>query len=195
MKKWWHYAVLVVMMVLSACSSLENRTKAGGEGAASISSQLHREGRFSVLVYDKSEERNTDSVQGGFDWQSTGQHVVLDLSNPLGQVLARIEVRSGFSRLTRANGEVFEAEHPDMLIQEVIGRVFPVSGLQYWIHGKPMPDLTLEAAEYDGQHRLTKFTQAGWTVTAQNYDAEGPKRFQLVNQQAVERITIRIVME
>lgn len=118
----------------------------------------------------------------------------MDLSSPLGQVLARVNVQAGFSKLTRSNGEVLEASSPDALVQEVIGREFPVSGLQYWIRGQAMPDVALESPEYDAQQRLVKFTQAGWVVTAQDYDGMGPKRFHLLNNQTMERITIRIIM-
>lgn len=195
MKRWWRSIALVSVAVLSACSSLDTQRASDNADAVEISKQLHRVGRFAVLVYDKTEERNKDSVQGNFDWSSVGKQITLDLSSPLGQVLARVEVHPGLSRLTRANGEVFEASNPDVLIQEVIGRTFPVSGLRYWIYGRPIPGLSLESAEYDEQQRLTKFSQAGWNVVAQNYDQQGPRRFQLTNNQATERINIRIVME
>lgn len=193
MKKYLRYVVLLLTVVISACSSLDTR-QTGGDVSAS-STQLHRVGRFAVLVFDKTQDRNTDSIQGNFDWMSSRQQVVLDLSSPLGQILARVEVYPGMSRLTRANGEVFEAETADVLIQDVIGREFPVSGLQYWIHGKTIPGVAVNNAEYDSQHRLIRFTQAGWTVVAQHYDQYGPKKFQLLNNQATERISIRIVME
>lgn len=194
MKQWWRYITLIFVLMLSACSSLDT-PKLEGTGVASDTMKLQRTGRFAVLVYDKTEEKNIDSVQGNFDWTSWGNHVLLDLRSPLGQVLARIEVQPRFSQLIRANGDIFEAESPDALIQRVIGRVFPVSGLQYWVYGRPMPGIVVDNAEYDEQHRLIKFTQAGWAIMVQNYDQWGPKRFQLTHRQVTERITVRIVME
>lgn len=192
MKKIWRISVLTLVSVLSACTSLERISDS--PASQSSATELQRNGRFAVLVYDKTQDKNIDSVQGNFEWLSAGESIVLDLSSPLGQVLARVNVQAGFSKLTRSNGEVLEASSPDALVQEVIGREFPVSGLQYWIRGQAMPDVALESPEYDAQQRLVKFTQAGWVVTAQDYDGMGPKRFHLLNNQTMERITIRIIM-
>lgn len=193
MKKMWRAGLLVSAVMLSACGSLEKVSVP--REVANSAVELQRNGRFAVLVYDKTQDKNTDSIQGNFDWLSKGERVVLDLSSPLGQVLARVTVQPELSRLTRANGEVLEASNPDDLVREVIGRQFPVSGLQYWIRGQALPGVAVEKAEYDEQKRLLKFTQATWTVTAQDYDSFGPKRFHLLNNQTTERITIRIVMD
>ncbi len=193
MKKIWRASLLASAVILSACSSLEK--VATQHEVVNSDIELQRNGRFAVLVYDKAQDKNTDSIQGNFDWLSKGPRVVLDLSSPLGQVLARVEVQPGLSRLTRSNGEVLEAANPDELVREVIGRQFPVSGLQYWIRGQALPGVAVENAEYDEQKRLVKFTQVAWTVTAQDYDSFGPKRFHLLNNQTTERITIRIVMD
>lgn len=192
MKKFWRISVLALVSVLSACSSLERVNEP--QTSLSSATDLQRNGRFAVLVYDKTQDKNIDSVQGSFEWLSAGEKVVLDLSSPLGQVLARVTVQPGLSQLTRSNGEMLEAASPDALVREVIGRQFPVSGLQYWIRGQAMPGVALESPEYDAQQRLVKFTQAGWVVTAQDYDGMGPKRFHLLNNQTMERITIRIVI-
>lgn len=190
--KFWRYAVIVASALLSACSSLAPVSK--DHTVVSANDVLQRNGRFAVLVVDKTQDKNSDSVQGNFSWTSKGQNVLLDLSSPLGQILARVEVTANGARLTRSNGEVLEAWSPDELIEEVLGRQFPVSGLRYWIRGQAMPDFPLEQAEYDEQQRLTQFQQAGWKVTLQEYDTHGPKRFHLLNNQTTERITIRIVI-
>lgn len=190
--KFWRYAVIVVSVLLSACSSLSPVSK--DHVLVSASDVLQRNGRFAVLVVDKTQDKNSDSVQGNFSWVSKGQHVLLDLSSPLGQILARVEVTASGTRLTRSNGDVLEAWSPDELIEEVLGRQFPVSGLRYWIRGQAMPNFPLEQAKYDGQQRLTQFQQAGWRVTLQEYDAHGPKRFHLLNNQTTDRVTIRIVI-
>lgn len=192
MRKFWQVSVLALASLLSACSSLEKMNHQSVTSNSSI--DLQRTGRFAVLVYDKTQERNIDSIQGNFDWLSTAEQLTLDLSGPLGQVLARVTVQPGLSQLTRSNGEILEASNPDALVREVIGRQFPVSGLQYWIRGRAMPNVVLDNAEYDEQKRLTRFRQAGWIVKVQDYDEFGPKRFHLLNNQTMERITIRIVM-
>src|SRR5690606_16171325 len=56
-----------------------------GDGAA-----FERSGRFAVNVTDAAAA--PEAVQGGFAWRDTGRVLMLDLVNPLGSTLARIQV-------------------------------------------------------------------------------------------------------
>lgn len=194
MKKLAKLMVLAAVMGLAACttttdSNLQADPRLGQED------QLLRDGRFALLVFDRALDRNTDSVQGNFRWLSQYEKVTLDLSSPLGQVLARVEVVPGYASMTRSNGEYLEASNPDALVAQVLGSPIPVTGLKYWIYGKPMPNYSLESAEYDEQQRLTRFLQAGWRVTASEYDARGPKRLALVRTESNQRISVRISID
>ncbi|WP_159991786.1 lipoprotein insertase outer membrane protein LolB [Pelistega ratti] len=189
-KKILRYLCIGVSITLAACTT----TSPVKEDTFSNEEQLHRTGKFAVLVYDKTIDRNSDSVQGNFNWLSTTQQTTLDLSSPLGQVLARVMVYPDYAVLVRANQERLEASNPDALVKYVLGREFPVSGLKYWIRGEAMPNIAVEKAQYNEQKQLSQFVQAGWTVSLSEYDKYGPKRFHLLNNQTTERITIRIVM-
>ena len=136
-KRLTRVAVLAVIAALAACSTPKPLIDA--DPSLSHVQQLLRDGRFALLVFDRALVRNTDSVQGNFRWLSQQERITLDLSSPLGQVLARVEVRPGHASMTRANGEYLEASNPDELVTYVLGNPIPVSGLQYWIHGRAMP--------------------------------------------------------
>ena len=192
-KRLTRVAVLAVIAALAACSTPKPLIDA--DPSLSHEQQLLRDGRFALLVFDRALERNTDSVQGNFRWLSQQERITLDLSSPLGQVLARVEVRPGHASMTRANGEYLEASNPDELVTYVLGNPIPVSGLQYWIHGRAMPTYSIERAEYDEAKRLTRFQQAGWQVTLSDYDAQGPKRLALIRQVSNQRINVRISID
>ena len=65
MKKFWRISVLALVSVLSACSSLERVNEP--QTSLSSATDLQRNGRFAVLVYDKTQDKNIDSVQGNFE--------------------------------------------------------------------------------------------------------------------------------
>ena len=192
-KRFTKAAILAVVAGLAACTTPKPLIEP--DPNLSQEQQLLRDGRFALLVFDRAIDRNTDSVQGNFRWLSQRERVTLDLSSPLGQVLARVEVMPGYASMTRSNGEYLEASNPDALVAQVLGSPIPVSGLQYWIHGRAMPNYSLEQPEYDEQQRLTRFQQAGWRVTASEYDAFGPRRLALVRQESNQRISVRISID
>src|SRR3546814_9254470 len=78
------------------------------------------------------------------DWSSdvcssdldTGNALTLDLTNPLGNTLARVSVLPGLATLTRSNGEREQAAHPDALVEQVLGSPMPVAGLRDWLQGR-----------------------------------------------------------
>lgn len=192
-KRLTRVAAFAVIAGLAACTTPKPLIQA--DPSLSQEQQLLRDGRFALLVFDRALERNTDSVQGNFRWLSQQERITLDLSSPLGQVLARVEVRPGHASMTRANGEYLEASNPDELVAQVLGNPIPVTGLQYWIHGRAMPMYSIEQAEYDEAKRLTRFQQAGWRVTMSDYDAQGPKRLALIRQVSNQRINVRISID
>ncbi len=185
---------VLTVATLAACSSLAPQQPSQGTGV-NAQNAIQRTGKFALLVFDKTQDKNTDSVQGNFLWNGVGENVVLDLSSPLGQTLARVEVLPGYSKLTRSSGEVFEAPNPDALVAQVIGQEIPVSGLRYWIKGQKIPNQPLIEESHDNAGKLTSFKQAGWDVTMSDYDSIGPTKFNLIRNQTTERIKIRLIVQ
>lgn len=184
----------MVVAGLAACSSGTLR-QPDQDSRANAQSAVHRTGKFALLVFDKTQDKNTDSVQGNFVWNGIGDHVVLDLSSPLGQTLARVEALPQYAALTRDSGEVYEAPDADALVAQVIGQEIPVSGLRYWIKGQNIPNQAIAEERRDSAGRLSAFKQAGWDVTLSDYDAIGPTKLVLVRNQAAERIKIRLIVQ
>lgn len=155
-----------------------------------------RVGRFAVLAFDKRENINKDAVQGGFVWRDFGTYLTLDLTNPLGNTLARVEVNDFQSVLINSSGQRLVAPSPDDLVARVLdGRPLPVSGIRYWVRGELMPSTPAEAITRDEQGRLLTAFQNGWQVALSNYDAKGPTRLHLVRNEPAERITVRLTVD
>ncbi len=176
----------LVCVLLAACASPPISTS-GVAGAS-----FDRSGRFALSVTHS--DGRQEAVQGGFSWHDTGTMLMLDLANPLGNTLARVQVEPGSATLTRSDGSTEQARHPDALVEQVLGSPIPVEGLRDWLKGdtgstKPS-DLQAHA---DG--KPASFTQDGWRVQLSRYDALGPNLLQLNRNDASRTISMRLVVD
>ncbi|CAM5200821.1 outer membrane lipoprotein LolB [Oligella ureolytica] len=115
----------------------------------------------------------------------------INLTNPLGNTLARVEVSDFQSVLINSSGQRLVAVSPDDLMARVLdGRPLPVVTLLG--EGESlMPALQAQNIERDEQGRLLSAYQHGWQVNLSAYDAKGPTRLHLIRNEAVERITVQ----
>lgn len=180
-------AVCLVAATLAACSTVP--TQPATSSATRADSVFERSGRFALNVFDRSAERNRDSVQGGFTWTDTGPVLTLDLTNPLGSTLARVTVSDNQAVLTRSNGKRTVATDPDALVAEVLGSPIPVSGMRNWLKG-----LRNGQAVAPGKG-AQEFDEAGWRVNMSDFDNKGPTRLNFERSLAGDRITVRVVTE
>ncbi|MDK6202431.1 hypothetical protein HMPREF3144_00195 [Oligella sp. HMSC05A10] len=180
---------LVATALLAACSVTPSVDQ------QQITEQT-RIGRFAVLAFDKREGVNKDAVQGGFVWRDLGANLVLDLTNPLGSTLARVEVSDFQSVLINSAGQRMVAPSPDDLLARVLdGRPLPVSGIRYWVKGELMPTAQALGVTHDEQGRLLTAEQNGWQISLSEYDAKGPTRMHLLRNEPAERISVRLSVD
>lgn len=188
-------AICLVAATLAACSTVPTQPPASQ--AARADGTFERSGRFALTVYDRSAERNRDSVQGGFTWLDTGAVLTLDLTNPLGSTLARVVVADNQAVLTRSNGQRTVASDPDALVAEVLGSPIPVSGMRSWLKGQR--NSLRHGQRTAGQAVATQgaqtFDEAGWRVNMSDFDSNGPTRLNFERTMAGDRITVRVVTE
>ena len=157
------------------------------------SSDLVRTGRFAVK--SESVGREPQAVQGGYAWHDTGRTLALDLTNPLGSVLARVQVEPRVAILTRANGDVTRAPGPDALLETVLGQPMPVQGLRQWLRTLREPSPGMQAVSRDEQGRIVSFEQDGWRVQLSRFDDAGPRLLVLSRQEADRAISLRLVVD
>ena len=188
-------AICLVAATLAACSTVPTQPPASQ--AARADGTFERSGRFAMTVYDRSAERNRDSVQGGFTWLDTGAVLTLDLTNPLGSTLARVVVADQQAVLTRSNGQRTVVSDPDALVAEVLGSPIPVSGMRNWLKGQrsSLGHGQRKAGQVGAAQGAQTFDEAGWRVNMSDFDSKGPTRLNFERTMAGDRITVRVVTE
>ncbi|MDX3905917.1 MAG: outer membrane lipoprotein LolB [Pigmentiphaga sp.] len=159
---------------------------------ADESRSLSRVGRFALRVEEISGKQN--AVQGSFAWRDDGSSLALDLVSPMGATLARVEAAPGRAVLRESNGKETRAGDPDELVGIVLGSDIPVSGLRDWLRGRIAARPAAVIVERDEQGRPLVFDQAGWRVTAREYDAMGPTRLHLARNEAGQEVDLRLVI-
>jgi|SRR5690606_27264456 len=183
-RAWWCAGLMVLL--LGACATPQ-RIGSGAAGDA-----FERTGRFALNVQYFGGKR--DAVQGGFAWHDNGRALMLDLANPLGSTLARVDVTPGQAVLTRSNGEREQAAHPDALLELVLGSPMPVAGLRDWLQGKT-GEAAVQGLQKNEQGQVTAFSQDGWRVQLSRFDQLGPRLLQLQRHDTNRDISLRLVVD
>jgi len=122
-------------------------------------------GRMTVRVdaAPGSEARNVSAV---FDLQGNPQQGRLDLSTPLGTMLAQARWAPGKVVLASSRGETRFADL-DALTREVLGESLPVAALFDWLRGRPWPGAPSTPSAPPAE---AGFTQLGWVVSVAKLD-------------------------
>ena len=103
-------------------------------------------------------------VTANVRWEHAGDRDEIWLMTPTGQTLAHIVDSAAGVVLTRADRQEHRASNVETLTRQVLGWPLPLSQLQYWVRGLPVPGMAPTEVERDGTKRLTAFTQNGWRV-------------------------------
>ena len=180
---------LAAASVLAACATPQRIpvTQAGD-----TADTLSRVGRFALRVQRPMEQ--PEAIQGGFAWQDDGRSLVLDLANPLGNTLARVESGPDGAMLRESNGRETFAADPDGLAAQALGSPIPVAGLRDWLRGRVAAAPRGQVAARDEQSRHTAFSQDGWDVRITAYDTTGPVRLQMNRAEPGRTIEMRLVI-
>lgn len=143
---------MAVAALVSGCATAPPpRELASGEAIA---------GRLTVKV-DPTASTQARNVTANFDLQGTPEKGRLDLSTPLGTVLAQARWAPGKVALVTSQGETAFTSLDD-LTREVLGESLPVAALFDWLRGRPWagaPSSPLSAPADKG------FQQLGWAVS------------------------------
>ncbi len=180
-------AGVMALLWLAGCAAPPPGSNQSGQ------TEFLRYGRFALKAEDFN--RNPEAVQGGFTWRDTGRRFSLDLTDPMGSVIARVVVERTGATLTRANGEQIYAKTPDALMQSVLGQTVPVDGLRTWLRTikTPLPGMSMVVMDPDG--RIQIFEQSGWRVQLSRFDEQGPQLLVLTHTEGSKNIAIRLVID
>ena len=181
------FAAAMMLLWLAGCAA------PGSDSNSSGQNEFLRYGRFALKAEDFN--RDPEAVQGGFTWRDTGVRFSLDLTDPMGSVIARVVVERSGATLTRSNGEQIYAKTPDALLQTVLGQTVPVDGLRSWLRtiNTPLAGMTMVLKDPEG--RIQTFEQSGWRVQLSRFDEFGPKLLVLTHREGSKTIAIRLVVD
>jgi outer membrane lipoprotein LolB len=144
-------ALLAAPLLLTACAAVQPPAPAATGTLVS--------GRLAVRA-ESTDGAAPRSLTAAFELQGTAQQGRLDLSTPLGSLLARAHWAPDQVVLTTPEGEARFADL-DGLSREVLGESVPIAALFDWLQGRPWPQapsLPTQAPEPSG------FRQLGWRV-------------------------------
>lgn len=165
-------ASALAILLLAACSHTSLTTPNTGFSAS---------GKVNI-------RQNNQSDTAQFVWQSSAAQDQLNLSTPFGTTLAELVLSYQGERVSSAvlnRGDSLEqAEDPEALLYQLTGLTLPVSGLRWWLQGRPMPNMPFER---DGTHLL----QAGWRITAGDY-REGIRPYRIELRR--DDLTVRVII-
>lgn len=143
-------AWLLAASLLGGCASVGQRAPVGAETIS---------GKLSVRV-DASAATPARSESGNFELKGTADDGQLNLSSPLGTVLAQARWSGQKAWLTTSRGET---TYPDLdaLTQEMLGERLPVAALFDWLRGRPWPGAS---SQIHSPPAGPGFQQLGWSV-------------------------------
>jgi outer membrane lipoprotein LolB len=140
-------------------------------------------GRLAV----RAEERGG---QASLTWKRDAAQHSIRLNGPLGRGVVRVTQDETGAQLQDAEQRVFHAASAQELLYRYTGWQLPLTNLNYWVRGVPVPDLPA-IRELDDAGRLKTLRQQGWEIQYQEYvrfeEHELPNRLTL--NYAPERAT------
>jgi len=167
--------VALAAMLLAACVTTPPATAPPFELA----------GRIAVRYQDRI-------FTGALRWTRNAEGDDIWLSAPLGQTLAHLQEDARGATLTAADRKQYRGSSIESLAQSGLGWRFPLTGMRYWVQGKPAPDMPLAAIERDAASRLTRCAQGEWRVAFAyaGDDATRPSRIEVDGADATIRLVI-----
>lgn len=142
------FVALTLALALAGCAQLPKAPPAASDGA-------RLSGRLSVTVAGTVHNRGTGGA-ASFDLFGDPQAGRLELTSPLGTLIARATWRPGLVSLQTPDGER-RFDDLDALTREMLGETVPVAALFDWLKARPWP-----AAPH--QKTASGFEQLGWRI-------------------------------
>jgi len=153
-------------------------------------------GRLAVLVDGRG-------GQASLTWKRNAAQHDIRLNGPFGRGAVRVTQNETGARLLDSEQRVFHAVNAEALLYDYTSWRLPLTNLNFWVRGIPVPDLP-SRQELDDAGRLLTLHQQGWLVQYQGYAQSGihelPSRLTLtytVNPENLDTppMEVRIVID
>lgn len=150
-------------------------------------------GRFAATVTEAGNDARQERSSGRFTLRVDGPRTELELSSPLGQTIAQLQLDGERATLVAADGKTWEAPSAEALTEQVFGWRVPLANLPDWLEGR-----VAEPIERDGA-RVVAGREHGWSVRIEASDAGRPRRLALdwpaVARPGERRLSLRLVVD
>ncbi|MET0519215.1 MAG: outer membrane lipoprotein LolB [Burkholderiaceae bacterium] len=147
----------LMLLMLGGCASLKPQPK-----PLATAGDLQLSGRLTVQVAGDAGGRGRASGgNAGFELLGNPQAGQLELSTPLGSLVARASWRDGEVRLQTPEEER-RFDDLDALTRELLGEAIPVPALFDWLRGRPWPQAA--STPLSGTPAPPGFEQLGWRI-------------------------------
>ncbi|MFO1257991.1 MAG: lipoprotein insertase outer membrane protein LolB [Gammaproteobacteria bacterium] len=140
----------------------------------------------------------SNSKEGGsaaFDWQQEHLNYQIKFVGAFGAGSAILVGTPHLVTLQDSQGKFKQAQSPEVLMNHLAGWHIPLTGLQYWVKGMPMPDQPTKTLDVDTEGRLIHLAQLGWDIEYSAYSPTQtislPGKINLVNNQLKVKLVIK----
>jgi len=138
-------------------------------------------GRFSV------KDAKGTGYSASFDWNHQGSHDQLDITNMLGQTMARIELDPAGAHYFGSDGKARSADDIAALTDRELGWQLPAEGLRYWLLGLADP---ARDAQWGSSDTGPTLEQDGWHIQFDATPPAAPKAINLTRPEVRVRILV-----
>lgn len=179
--------VAAMTICLAACASLPPVTQVSattevGDAPFSI------DGRISA-------RRGDAGIAGSFTWVHDATHDAIDLSSPLGQMLAKLEGGPDGVLVRLPDGRTQSAATWRELTERAFGVTIPVDGLAAWVRGVPRQSAPF-TVERDSRGRVALLRQQGWDVVYAYADDAAQRPFRAsLSYPGADTVEVRVVVD
>lgn len=181
-------SILLILLTLSGCASRKavtpettatppKETWPARETALNQIKSWHLNGKIAV-------QSSRDSGSASVDWFQNMSRYSIALAGPLGSHAMKLSGSGGSVTLQTSDGKVYRASSPEQLLKAQWGFNLPVSSMNYWIRGLPVPGIPADT-RFDKAGRLVTLIQQGHRIEFQSYSNTGrvalPERISIVS--------------
>lgn len=166
--RWIEALALGVALLISGCATLGG--PAQSEAPADWPARQQALGAIASFGLEgRVSARGPVSGSANLLWNQDGSDYSLRLSGPFGAGAVLIEGTPQQATI-RNKDQTLVTRDPEATLRSQLGWTLPVDKLRWWILGLPAPNAPAQT-QFDTQARLHNLTQAGWTVSYEEYRA------------------------
>lgn len=183
--------LVIAFSLLTGCASLGTST-APTQNWQQRSAQLAALQSWTVNgAISIQEEEKAQSAS--LTWQQQRDHYHVSLFGPLGFGRVEIDGMPGNITLTASNKPAMTAASPEELMEQQLGWQLPMTHLQLWARGLPVPGVPAKTT-FDRQGRLVRLEQEGWEIDYLSYTQVGELELPYKMQLTLDNLKVKLVL-